>query len=375
MNKKNKIYGIYLPALFLALPIVIILRTIACITSLESNGYFKNYVLINISNIIVLFVSLFFLTYLFTARKNMRFIPTFDSALSYGPSAIVGASLFFIAFHLFRTGSLSKDSDFLAKYTIILGIVATLAIIYFIASGVSVKRRSIKRADFGLIVLVFLCMYIIYIFFDRKSPINTPAKIVDELAFLSTALFFLYETRLSLGREKWRGYITFGLISTLLTGYSAIPSLITYFATGRVVSISIYETVLTLSFFIFALFKLALTGELVEERNSDVVKKLISYSNERQIELAPKEEPDSEAYVEDENQLSISDITVEAELIDAPTAEETFFYEPEPTPLDQSAVWINPEDDEGLYPHTDEEDQAITNEEDTLTVNEGEQAE
>ena len=178
MSNKNKIYGIYLPVLYLALAIVITLRTIALITNLEPSGYFSNSILTDISNVIVLFVSLFFLTYLFTARKDMRFIPSFSSALSYGPSAIVGASLFFIGFFLIRSGIKSENIDFLNKYSIILGIVAILAISYFVASGLSVKRRSIKRADFGLIVLVFMCMYIIYIFFDRTTPINTPAKIV-----------------------------------------------------------------------------------------------------------------------------------------------------------------------------------------------------
>ena len=374
MNNKNKIHGIYLPTLLLSLPIVIMLRTIACITSLEPSGYFKNYILVNISDTIVLLLSIFFISFLFTGRKDMRFIPSFSSPLSYGPAAITGASLFFIAFHLFSVGSISKESDFLAKYTVILGISALLAIIYFVASGLSIKRRSIKRADFGILVLVFLCMYIIYIFFDRNTPINTPAKIIDELAFLSTALFFLYETRLSLGRERWRPYITYAFISTLLAGYSAIPSLITYFATGRIVSISIYETVLTLSFFVFSLFKLVLVRELVEEKNSSIVKKLIHYSNERQEELTPVEQTDTEAYIEDENQLSISDITVEAELIDAPTAEESFFLEPEPTPIDQSAVWQNPEDNEGLYPQASEENRT-TNEEGALPAEESEKPE
>lgn len=380
MSNKNKIYGIYLPVLYLALAIVITLRTIALITNLEPSGYFSNSILTDISNVIVLFVSLFFLTYLATARKDMRFIPSFSSALSYGPSAIVGASLFFIGFYLIRCGIKSENIDFLNKYSIILGIAAILAISYFVASGLSVKRRSIKRADFGLIVLVFICMYIIYIFFDRTTPINTPAKIVDELSFLSASLFFLYETRLSLGREKWRPYITFGFIAALFTGYSAIPSLITYFISNKVVSISIYETILTLSFFIFILCKVSLVKELVEENSSGIVKKLISYASNRQEELMPKEEEiDSNAYIQDENQLSISDITVEAEVIDAPTAEESFFYdfEPEPTPVEPTnTVWINPEDDEGLYPRTDDEEaETITTEENSPIANEEEEAE
>ena len=164
------------------------------------------------------------------------------------------------------------------------------------------------------------------------------------------------------------------------TKRSIIPSCgITYFINGKIVSISIYETVLTFSFFIFTLFKLLLVKELVEERSSDIVKKLISYANARQEELTPidEEAPDN-SEIEDENQLSISDITVEAEVIDAPTAEESFFYdyESEPIPPEQTnAVWINPEDEEGLYPYAAEEEEIITTEEDAPITNDNEQAE
>ena len=74
------------------------------------------------------------------------------------------------------------------------------------------------------------------------------------MAYLSAALFFLYESRVSLGRAKWRPYVSFGLIAALLTAYSAIPSLIVYAVNGYLVSNSIVESVLslTLSFFIFS---------------------------------------------------------------------------------------------------------------------------
>ena len=161
------------------------------------------------------------------------------------------------------------------------------------------------RSDLGIIVLVFLCAYVAYIFFDKSTPINAPVKTATMMAFLFFSLFFLYETRLSLGREKWHLYVAFAFISSIISAYASIPALIVYIIKGDVIGISIYETVLVFAFFIFSTFKLFLVGELVPERGSNVVNKLIASATERIHELKPAEPAEEKIEELDENQFSI----------------------------------------------------------------------
>lgn len=338
MKSKLKVYGIYLPVFLVILPAVVALETVARLNFLLPDGYYSSPLAANVAAWITVGASLFFLTYIFTARKDMRLIPDFSSPLNYGPSAIVSAALLFLAVHLFTTVDFGESASVNERLAIIPALLALAAISYFAASAISVKRRSVRRSDFGMLVLVFLCVYVAFIFFDGTAPVNSPTKIVNQFAYLSSALFFLYETRLSLGREKWRPYVSFAFIAALTCAYSSIPSLIVYFVNGTVCALSVYEIILTFSLFIFAVFKLFLVGELTEEKKSPLVEKLTEYASEREAELRPAEElPTAELgedLAEDENQISIADIDLEAEIIDAPTVEEGFLLEQElPTAL------------------------------------------
>ena len=303
MKSKFKIHGIYMIAYLLLLPTLVTLGAIACINHLGDDGYFTTETIANVGAVGLAAASIFLLTYIIWARKSIDLIPSFTSPLNYGPCAVMAAALVFISAHLIlKAGVLGGELD---VFTLVTGVLALLSVIYFTISAISVKRRSIMRSDLGIIVLVFLCAYIAYIFFDNGTPINAPIKTATMMAFLFFSLFFLYETRLSLGREKWHFYVAFAFISSLISAYASIPALIMYATTGKAVGISIYETVLVFAFFVFSTFKLFLVGELVPEKGSNVVNKLIASATARINELAP-EEPEAEEIEElDENQFSI----------------------------------------------------------------------
>lgn len=292
MKSKLRIYGIYLPIYLLLLITVSVLGTVACTKYMLEDGYFSDYLLSNITGWILVAAVVFFLSYIFTARKDMRFIPSFSSPLNYGPCAIVSAALVFISVYLLREAGIFTEG--FNGLTLATGLLALVSVIYFAVSAISVKRRSIRRSDFGIIVLIFLCCYVAFIFFDTSSALNSPMKTVTLMSVLAMLVFFLYETRLSLGREMWRQYIAFGFIASLLSAYASIPALIMYFVKGRIIGLSIYETILIFSFFIFSTFKLFLVGELVPECESKVVDALIASAKERIAELTPDEPAEEE---------------------------------------------------------------------------------
>ncbi|MBO5945641.1 MAG: hypothetical protein J6Q69_03455 [Clostridia bacterium] len=374
MKKKFSIYGIYLPIFLVVFLPVVVMQSVVYITKPDVaidtlgrvvfTGYFTDTVMHQLTGWAVALASVFFLTYIFTADKGMKLIPSFASPLNYIPAAISGAALLFISAHLFTVTSFGNDATTMTKLAPLVAILALLSVGYFAASAIYVRRRSIRRSDFGIILLAFLCAYVAYMFFDSATPINSPVRVANQTAYLSVAMFFLYETRLSLGREKWRAYISLNLITAMLTGYASIPALLSYFIKGYVYGLSIYETVLTFSFFVYAAFRLVLNGALIPECGSKLVRELIEYSKARDAELAPVAEETESIDVADENQMSIADITIEAEVIDAPTPEEGFLLEQEITlsedevavPLQlEDADYISYEKTEEIIQTTDEE--------------------
>ena len=323
MNSRPKLLGFYLPIFLVLTASAVTLRTIAAIKYLDAYGYYSEKLLFNLSTSVAAVSVIFFLTYMLFEKKDIKLIPSFTSPASYAPAAAVAVALVLLGVHLFGAGvAVYKNNTTMRMIAIGTAILAIASAFYFTLSAFIVRRRSMKRADLGIVMLVFICFYIAFLYFDTALPINAPNKIIDQMAYLGASLFFLYETRLSLGREKWRAYISFGFIAAFLLAYSSIPTLILYFVNGRVMSDSVYEAALSFALFFFALSKILLVTVLVEDKESPVVTKIIAASQKRIEELAnvesvltmpkPSNEESTEELEEipetDENQISISDI-------------------------------------------------------------------
>ena len=221
---------------------------------------------------------------------------------------------------------------------------AALSIVYLIFNTFFIRTVSARRAGFGLCITIFFSLYLIYLFFYSSVTINSPIRTIDQLTYAFAAVFFLYEIRLSMGREIWKPYLIFGFISAALAAYSSIPAIIVFFVKGEVisnfvkdeiildsvlnsphtkeafVSMSIYESLLTLSILIFIVSKLILTDKLIERKQSSFVQKLIENAEKRDAALNPVENQEIDGQeaaiteeIPDENQFSILDITPNSE--------------------------------------------------------------
>ena len=327
MKNRTRLFGIYLPFFILLTLVAITLKTVATVGFFEYNyHFFTNKPLPIIANSLMAAAILFFIIYIIVACKEIKLIPSFSSPANYVPSAIISASLIFMIMHLLNEFFYEPKFSIHGKIVIttwlalILAIFAALSIAYFALNTIFIRTVSIRRANFGLCAIIFLGLYLAYLYFDTSAPINSQIKISDQLAYAFAAVFFLYEIRLSLGREKWKSYIIFGFIAAALSAYSSIPALITYFATKRVISNSIYESILTFSIFLFVVLKLALINRLIEKKEDAFVEKLKEAAKKRETELNPitteNEEPiPEEEQIEepDENQISILDTKTEEE--------------------------------------------------------------
>lgn len=261
MNKTARTTLAYFLLYFISLCAAATLRTIACINDLNSYGKFEPERLINIAGIVAATgaVALFVLVMVtMTARKPPM---SFASPSCYIPSGIVGASLIFLAYSIINDsyGDIFKPTGTgsLAQLTVsilpaLLVILTMLSAVHFFLNAFFTDKANETRAYFAIATVILLALFAIELYFDTSLPLNAHNKIIDQMAYVFAAIFFLYETRISLGRDKWRRYAAFGFSAGLLCGYSAIPTLITYFVREDIISRStVDQSVFLLTVFIF----------------------------------------------------------------------------------------------------------------------------
>ncbi len=338
MNKKRELLGMYLPIFAILTLATVVIRTVACFTDYNiENGKFESAALISISDYITVGAVIYYLSYIITAKKDRKLIPSFTSAATYIPTGLTAAALLFFAKGLLDKSLWYRDiindelyrgvirksiqSSYFAPMilTIAAAAASIFSILHFVFTAIDEKKHSGRRAKFGLFTVIMLALYASYLYFSVELPLNSRTKITDQMAYLSAAVFFLYETRISLGREKWRGYISYGFTAAALMAYSSIPSIIIYIARGDIISNSIYESILSFTLFIFITARIILAGELIEDKPSSMVSSIIAASDARSMAVTPAPAEESEPL---ENQITIEDIDGE-KLTDDTTPEES----------------------------------------------------
>lgn len=368
MKKKLDIFGIYLPFYIVTTLTAVVLRTIALFANFDiKTGYFTEKTLIGISDGIIIAATVFLFSYVFFSTRGLKLIPDFTSPATYVPTGLTVIATIFMLFSLLerslnileRIAELKKSiyredlAQISSERLLLMLLVATavfalLAIIHFALTALVESHSNSKRANFGICTVVFLALYSLYLYFSKDLPINAPNKALDQMAYLFAAVFFLYETRLSFGRERWRHYIAFGFIASAICAYSAIPSCIFYFASGHITANSVYELAMTLALFAFITSRLFLTGNLIEDKQSNASVALASASDSRDREINPiPEKPEI--------------IDVEGEQLDTVIEEN-----------DGNQLTIDDIDelsDDSLYPETDIAENQVSDEEDEKEEN------
>ncbi len=264
----------------------IVLRTFALLTSFNTvTMHFDDKIAITVGGAIIMLAIIGFISYLFPGVKELDLIAKNDNAASYIPAGVVSIALLFIGVKNLELG-IGTSQDPLRALWIASGILAFLSIGSFFVSIFIQKNENTLKAAFSLSIVFFLVIYAMALFFNREThPTNSPNKIVDQMAFVSASIFFIFESRIPLGRAKWRPYVVFGLIAALLTAYSAVPSIIVYVANEYLVSSNIIESMLSLalSFFIFS--KIYQTKRLTENVECSEAKNIELLSEMRMKEL------------------------------------------------------------------------------------------
>lgn len=302
MNANSKKLGIYFGIAVAVATASVTLRTIACLTHLNYFwGYFENKQLIGIADALIWCGVIFMLSYPVTSVKT-ALRPTFKGPSTYVMGGAVGAAAIFLCRALIEYSALKRDSNpettpqMLAPLALATAVFCILSIGHFAANTFFSETKAEMRAALSIFTLLLLASYSALLYFENDLPLNAPNKLCSQMSFLFSALFFIYETRISLGREKWRAYATFGLMAFMLTAYSSVPALITYFAAGETISLFIEENVFALTLMLFIGARLLITVFLPEDRENKSVLAMKEAAQARRAEVTLTETRFAEAY-------------------------------------------------------------------------------
>ena len=340
MNTNSKRLGAFLVAALFLTAIATTLRTVACLTDLDYvSGFFTNKALINAANIIITITLIGSFAYMFSAtRINIK--ADFSTSSTYVPTGILGVATVFLGARALSYGMrvmqypIFKITTRTVRFPalesainikiplinspstiigVIVAILAFLSIAYHFFNAFITDGKAEIRAYFSTAAIAFLSFYAILIYLDSTLSIGDSSKILRLTAFLLSALFFLYEARISLGREMWRIYAAFGLAASSVSAYTSIPAIITYYSNGEILSsagryslASLEEYVLILALFIFITARLCLTISLREEKENALIKVLGGYAAEREEKANESFERYQEIFAS--KQLSIFDL-------------------------------------------------------------------
>lgn len=314
MNKNSKRLSFYI---FMMLAIAIaacVIRTLSCVWDLEDNLiYFSDKALLLSGVIVTMAGAVLLFTSIFT-QDMVALKASFSTPMTYIPTGVVAISLIALAIRLLITSgeiaspltvleSFGKPSCLLAVLSAIL---AFVSVAHFFFTAFLTERHTEKRAYFSLGTILFLAVYSTLLYFDSAAPLNSPNKITEQMACLFSAIFFLYEARISLGREMWRGYTSFGLISALLLAYSSIPAILTYFIRGVVISASLEASVFALALFVFITARLITVTQIRDECEARGISTLREYAQRREEELAASR--GTQRKIVEDIQMTIDDI-------------------------------------------------------------------
>jgi hypothetical protein len=266
----------------------VILRSVALFGSFNTvTMHFDDKTAIIISGILVAISCLGFCSYLFLGEKERELVVVNNNAGFYIPAGIVSTAVVFMGVQnliLMLEGRYPQG-----PLPVLAGICALLAFLSAVSFFLSVfieQNMHMYKAAFSLSIVFFLAFYAAMLFFNKQThPTNSPNKLVDQFAYISAAIFFLYESRICLGRAKWRAYVSFGLISTLLCAYSAIPALAVYFVNGYTVSDSLTESVLSLALAILICSRVLQTRSLTPAGECEAARSITQLAMLRKDEI------------------------------------------------------------------------------------------
>ena len=108
---------------------------------------------------------------------------------------------------------------------------AVISVLYF-ATGVTKKADAENRAILGFGIILYATAGLAKSYFDFKTTMNSPDKLLLQVAYMSIMLYMLAETGLLIGAKKGGRFAVFSFIAFFFCTVSSVPALAAYLSRG-----------------------------------------------------------------------------------------------------------------------------------------------
>ena len=257
MNKIAKhIHLLFLLSAPLVALVTVILRTVALLTSYESDvGRYATPTLsfIVTAVLVALALVLAILTHelreLFVVATDYRDLPTLFAEV-FGAIALV-----FFAITLPIDASAEGGIPF--AMAMAAAILAVAGVVLFVLRAIHGTAESAAYAMLSLPLALIGIPVILYLDLTTTMRVADPAVLLAILAWGSVGFFFLGEARIALKRTKWALHTYITVMTAALTATLSIPNLIYRAVFGAAIFGNVMLDFLALAFFLLAMARLA----------------------------------------------------------------------------------------------------------------------
>ncbi len=109
-------------------------------------------------------------------------------------------------------------------------IFSAFSAVYFASGCFKASEGRENRALFGFCVILYATAGLAMSYFDFETTMNSPDKLLLQMAYMSVMLYMLFETRFVIGMGGSGRFTVFSFICFFFCTVSALPALIAFFS-------------------------------------------------------------------------------------------------------------------------------------------------
>ncbi len=207
----------------------VILRTVGLFVYYDRDaGYFKINALVPqiLTVICIMACAVFVLSGLFASKVKIK--PAFTGIASKAGSAFAAVVLLVHSVYL-----VSYCLSYVEGSVIIPGIFlvfSAIAAVYFALGCLKKYESKENRSILGFCVIFYATVGLAKSYFDFATAMNSPDKLLLQLAYMSVMLYMLFDTRFLMGIGKSGRFTVFSFVAFFFCTVSSVPALVAFFS-------------------------------------------------------------------------------------------------------------------------------------------------
>ncbi|MBR5322022.1 MAG: hypothetical protein IKU48_00550 [Clostridia bacterium] len=159
-----------------------------------------------------------------TELKRGTFITAITALLSAGTVAFCSISFFMDKSKISLITGVNLDT--VEKIKTACAVVGFLAAVYYFFVAFSGENKSNFITFLSFFPVIWTLLLLMCLYFDRSGVINSPIKVLKQVALIVFMLYSLFEARASLGKSKPIIYFVFSNLAVIFLSAAFVPEII-----------------------------------------------------------------------------------------------------------------------------------------------------